>query len=163
GWYRKAADAGHHDAEYRLGLLLEQQNQSEEAEGWYRKAADAGHHDAEHRLGLLLEQPNQSEEHEAWYRKAAGAAQHGAGARPMAAIAGQVVTGWATRLRLHGRLDQIGEKYLALPHRRLVVLGEPGAGKTVLAILLTLSLLERRQSGEPVPVLLGLASWDPMA
>ncbi|MFI1095407.1 NACHT domain-containing protein [Streptomyces sp. NPDC020917] len=41
---------------------------------------------------------------------------------------------------------------------RLVVTGEPGAGKTALCVLLTLALAER----EPVvPVLFPLSSWDP--
>ncbi|MFE6157445.1 NACHT domain-containing protein [Streptomyces sp. NPDC056486] len=48
-----------------------------------------------------------------------------------------------------------------LPTRRLVVLGEPGAGKTVLLIRLLLGLLHQRPSRSPVPVLLSLASWDP--
>jgi hypothetical protein len=43
----------------------------------------------------------------------------------------------------------------------LVVLGEPGAGKTVLTILLTLGLLADRGPGDPVPVLLSLSSWNP--
>lgn len=48
-----------------------------------------------------------------------------------------------------------------LPTRRLVVLGEPGAGKTVLLIRLLLGLLHQRPAHGPVPVLLSLASWDP--
>jgi hypothetical protein len=50
-----------------------------------------------------------------------------------------------------------------VPTGRLVVLGEPGAGKTMLMIRLVLDLLNGRQSGEPVPVLASLASWDPGA
>lgn len=48
-----------------------------------------------------------------------------------------------------------------VPTRRLVVLGEPGAGKTVLMVRLVLDLLARRRPGGPVPVLVALASWDP--
>ena len=48
-----------------------------------------------------------------------------------------------------------------VPTGRLVVLGEPGAGKTVLVLRLVLDLLERRDSGDPVPVLVSAASWDP--
>jgi predicted NACHT family NTPase len=48
-----------------------------------------------------------------------------------------------------------------VPTGRLVVLGEPGSGKTVLVLRLVLDLLERRRSGEPVPVLVSAASWDP--
>jgi NACHT domain len=82
-------------------------------------------------------------------------------AAPAETIVGDTITGRAVRLRLHGHLDEVAEKFLALPHRRLVVLGEPGAGKTVLAMLLTLELLARRQPHQPVPVLLSLSSWNP--
>ncbi|HWE89128.1 MAG TPA: NACHT domain-containing protein, partial [Pseudonocardiaceae bacterium] len=49
----------------------------------------------------------------------------------------------------------------SMGHRQLVILGEPGAGKTVLAVLFALQVLERRQAGDPVPVVLGLSSWNP--
>ncbi|WP_380280615.1 NACHT domain-containing protein [Kitasatospora purpeofusca] len=45
--------------------------------------------------------------------------------------------------------------------RRLVVLGGPGSGKTSLAVLLVIELLLRMDAGDPVPVLLSLASWRP--
>ncbi|MFG2905034.1 NACHT domain-containing protein [Kitasatospora sp. NPDC048286] len=51
--------------------------------------------------------------------------------------------------------------FLRLPQRRLVVLGGPGSGKTTLAVLLVVELLQRMREGEPVPVLLPLASWRP--
>ncbi|MBZ4017459.1 NACHT domain-containing protein, partial [Streptomyces purpurogeneiscleroticus] len=58
--------------------------------------------------------------------------------------------------------DELVSEFLRLRRRRLVLLGEPGAGKTVLAILLTLALLEHRRDHDgPVPVLLSLSSWDP--
>jgi hypothetical protein len=50
-----------------------------------------------------------------------------------------------------------------VPTGRLVVLGDPGSGKTVLVLGLVLGLLESRKSGEPVPVLFSAASWDPIA
>ena len=50
---------------------------------------------------------------------------------------------------------------------RMVVLGEPGAGKTVLALMLICRLLEYRQtlddqsrSRTPVPVRFDLTGWD---
>jgi NACHT domain len=51
-----------------------------------------------------------------------------------------------------------------VPTGRLVVLGEPGAGKTELLIRLLLELLARRSPGSlaPVPVLVPLAAWDPI-
>jgi hypothetical protein len=49
-----------------------------------------------------------------------------------------------------------------IPTRRLVVLGVPGAGKTVLLVRLVLELLAARsETGGPVPVLVPLASWNP--
>jgi len=50
-----------------------------------------------------------------------------------------------------------------VPTGRLVILGEPGAGKTMLAVRLVLDLLAdgRRAPGGPVPILAPLASWDP--
>lgn len=50
-----------------------------------------------------------------------------------------------------------------VPTGRLVILGEPGAGKTMLTVRLVLDLLAegRRPPGGPVPVLLALASWNP--
>ena len=49
-----------------------------------------------------------------------------------------------------------------VPTRRLVVLGEPGAGKTILLVRLVLDLLDNRASIDSrVPVLVSLASWNP--
>ncbi|MGA4837591.1 NACHT domain-containing protein [Streptomyces sp. G45] len=89
--------------------------------------------------------------------------------RPVTASAAAVlgedaVGGRPVRLRLHGGIDDITQKYVQLPKRRLVLLGAPGAGKTVLAVLLTLGLVQhQREHGGPVPVLLSLSSWDPRA
>ncbi|MCK9904269.1 NACHT domain-containing protein [Frankia sp. Cpl3] len=47
------------------------------------------------------------------------------------------------------------------PCGRLVVLGEPGAGKTILLLRFVLDALARRQPGQPVPLLVPLASWNP--
>ncbi|WP_103349548.1 BTAD domain-containing putative transcriptional regulator [Amycolatopsis sp. CA-128772] len=60
-----------------------------------------------------------------------------------------------------GELDDIAGAFAALPVPQLVVLGEPGSGKSVLALVLTLELLRVRAPGAPVPVLLSPASWDP--
>ena len=48
-----------------------------------------------------------------------------------------------------------------VPTGRLVVLGEPGAGKTMLMVRLVLDLLARRAGGGPVPILAPVASWNP--
>ncbi|WP_433260351.1 BTAD domain-containing putative transcriptional regulator [Actinosynnema sp. CS-041913] len=62
---------------------------------------------------------------------------------------------------LRGDLSDVVAKFRTVPTGQLVILGEPGAGKTVLAILLTLGLLADRTPDQPVPVLLPLASWNP--
>ncbi|MCX5364890.1 NACHT domain-containing protein [Streptomyces sp. NBC_00124] len=64
---------------------------------------------------------------------------------------------------LVGGAGEIGELFEGLPGRRLLVLGDPGSGKTVLLVRLLLALIGRRRAGEAVPVLFPLASWDPAA
>lgn len=58
---------------------------------------------------------------------------------------------------------QLAKAYRSVPAERLVVLGEPGAGKSVVAMLLTLGLLADREAGSRVPVLLNASSWDPVS
>jgi hypothetical protein len=62
---------------------------------------------------------------------------------------------------LAGEGGEIADVLARIPTRRLMILGEPGAGKTMLLVRLVLDLLTRRQSGEPVPILVSLASWNP--
>jgi hypothetical protein len=68
----------------------------------------------------------------------------------------------ADEIPLEGTYDRVAEVF---DHpdspRRLVVLGEPGAGKSMLVLRLTLQLLQRRGEQDPVPVLLPVAGWDP--
>lgn len=63
--------------------------------------------------------------------------------------------------RLKGSGGELYELMKRIPTGRLVILGEPGSGKTVLLIRLLLDLLADRQSGTAVPVLLPMASWNP--
>ncbi|MEJ8668653.1 hypothetical protein WKI71_09350 [Streptomyces sp. MS1.AVA.1] len=63
-----------------------------------------------------------------------------------------------------GRDGEIGAVFTdRVPDRRLLVLGAPGSGKTMLLVRLLLALIEDRTAGDPVPVLFPLASWDPTA
>ncbi|MFJ3310336.1 NACHT domain-containing protein [Streptomyces sp. NPDC086549] len=74
----------------------------------------------------------------------------------------QADSAWAlSPAGLAGKGGDIIQVFECVPTRRLVVLGEPGAGKTMLLIRLLLALLEHRLPGGPVPVLFTLASWDP--
>lgn len=52
------------------------------------------------------------------------------------------------------------DQFLGLTPRRLLLVGPPGSGKTALAILMMLGLLERRDEHAAVPVMLSLSSWD---
>ncbi len=74
-------------------------------------------------------------------------------------ICGQSTAG--EPVHLDGQLDHVVEVFDQVPSGRLVVLGKPGAGKTVLTLRFTLDLLERRQPGARVPVIFSLASWHP--
>ena len=62
---------------------------------------------------------------------------------------------------LAGEGREMVEVLARVPTGRLVVLGEPGAGKTMLMVRLVLDLLSRRPVGGPVPYLASVASWDP--
>ncbi|GAA3010384.1 hypothetical protein GCM10010483_64290 [Actinokineospora diospyrosa] len=68
-----------------------------------------------------------------------------------------------------GRLGPLGDNpavelvtaFRALPGRQLVVLGRPGAGKSVLAMFLAVGLVDGRADDDPVPVLVSVAGWNP--
>lgn len=59
-----------------------------------------------------------------------------------------------------GTLDQIVGYYRKLQPQRMVITGEAGSGKTVLAIELILGLLKDRPVNAPVPVRMSAASLD---
>ena len=59
-----------------------------------------------------------------------------------------------------GRLSDVVTYYNALRPRRLVITGEPGSGKTVLAVELILALLETRGPDDSVPVRLSASSLE---
>lgn len=64
---------------------------------------------------------------------------------------------------MSGSGGRLGDTLKRVPTGRLVVLGEPGSGKTILLIRMVLDLLATRKPRSPVPVLIPLASWDPEA
>jgi predicted NACHT family NTPase len=61
---------------------------------------------------------------------------------------------------LAGHFEQVLPVFSRLPARRLVVLGPAGAGKSVLVARLARDLLETRHEGEPVPVIVPMATWN---
>lgn len=69
------------------------------------------------------------------------------------------------RHRFTGRTDRIDEfakEYRKLTQRRLVILGDPGMGKTTLALLLVRELLAHADPCDPVPVLFSMSDWNPV-
>lgn len=61
-----------------------------------------------------------------------------------------------------GGLDDLADLLTRqLPHRRLVILGTAGSGRTVLVTRLVGLLLKERLPGQPVPVMLPAGSWNP--
>ncbi|MER5267562.1 helix-turn-helix domain-containing protein [Actinosynnema sp. NPDC002837] len=68
----------------------------------------------------------------------------------------------ARPLDLSGRIDQVVEVYRRIPSSRLIVLGRAGAGKTILTTRFVLDLLAVRAPADPVPVIFGLGSWNPV-
>ncbi|MFJ2738683.1 helix-turn-helix domain-containing protein [Streptomyces sp. NPDC087440] len=71
--------------------------------------------------------------------------------------------GSAGPLDLTGDLTDIADVFRRVPSGRLVVLGRAGSGKTILTLRFVLDHLATRTRAEPVPVIFGLASWDPTA
>ncbi|MFE3827451.1 NACHT domain-containing protein [Streptomyces sp. NPDC059092] len=57
--------------------------------------------------------------------------------------------------------ESLAGDFRGLRRRRLVAVGPAGSGKSTFAVLLTLGLLRSPEEGDPVPVLLSLASFDP--
>jgi hypothetical protein len=68
----------------------------------------------------------------------------------------------AAALDLRGRLDQVADVYRRIPSGRLVVLGRAGSGKTILGLRFVLDLLRVRASGDAVPEIFSIGSWNPV-
>ena len=64
-------------------------------------------------------------------------------------------------LAVTGRLERIADVYRQLPSGRLVVLGQAGAGKTVVALRFVLDMIATRGAADPVPVLFSVGPWNP--
>ena len=92
----------------------------------------------------------------AWERLRAAVQDWPASSRPEPAQ-------WAIRAEdLAGRGEDLAQRLLdQIPSRRILLLGGAGAGKSILMVRLTLSLLRGRRPGDPVPVLVPLSSWNP--
>jgi hypothetical protein len=74
---------------------------------------------------------------------------------------GHILTGAPSFTGNSADISVLTTQFRGLLRRRLVILGAPGSGKTTLAVQLLLELLATRQPGEPIPVLVSLAGWDP--
>ncbi|MEU6442984.1 NACHT domain-containing protein [Streptomyces sp. NPDC047046] len=87
-------------------------------------------------------------------------------ARPVATAAEVLGDGPEVR---HGTVEDIPRVFRELPLRHLVILGDPGSGKSSLALLLAFHLLKSDRKGdppgetsrEPVPLLLPAVTWSP--
>lgn len=65
----------------------------------------------------------------------------------------------ATGLSAGGGVGELVAAFGQLAHRRMLILGGAGAGKTTLAMLIVLGLLRARAERDPVPILLPVSSW----
>ncbi|MBJ6640624.1 NACHT domain-containing protein [Streptomyces sp. DHE7-1] len=57
-------------------------------------------------------------------------------------------------------LESVVQDFRQTFPQRVLITGDPGAGKTVLAIRLILDILHDRKPEDPIPVLFSLAEWD---
>ncbi|MDT8912028.1 helix-turn-helix domain-containing protein [Amycolatopsis sp. PS_44_ISF1] len=69
--------------------------------------------------------------------------------------------GTAAPVDLAGDPDELVAVYRRIPSGRLVVLGRAGSGKTILTLRFVLDYLQVRTGADPVPMVVGLGSWDP--
>jgi hypothetical protein len=67
----------------------------------------------------------------------------------------------ATRIDLSGRADTLRACFDKVPSGRLLLLGQPGSGKSIMALRLARDLATDRTAEGPVPVLLSISSWGP--
>ncbi|MEU0119938.1 NACHT domain-containing protein [Streptomyces bobili] len=60
-----------------------------------------------------------------------------------------------------GTLDSFVTQFASSTRRRLVLLGEPGSGKSTAARQLTVAMLSRREPNGPVATVVNMSAWDP--
>jgi len=79
-WFRRAAEAGHADAQYNLGAATIEwrwsRKDAKQAVAWFRRAAEAGDASAQFNLGCVLPRKvmgfaEDGEQAVVWYRRAA--------------------------------------------------------------------------------------------
>ncbi|MEO3923726.1 NACHT domain-containing protein [Micromonosporaceae bacterium B7E4] len=63
-------------------------------------------------------------------------------------------------LDLSGRDDGVADTFRRIPSGRLLILGQAGSGKSIMAMRLAHRLLVGRRADEPIPILLYVPSWD---
>jgi hypothetical protein len=74
------------------------------------------------------------------------------------------VIGTTGAMRVAGRFDNVLALFMELPSpARMIVIGDAGAGKSVLVTRLARDLIATRKPDMPVPVVLSAATWDPDA
>lgn len=88
------------------------------------------------------------------------------GAHPSAVLNDTSIEGSVSYLRIDGDAADFSRLWQRLPRRQLVIMGEPGSGKTTAVLQCTLNLLSAPAAApgrplSPVPVLLTMGSWDP--
>lgn len=74
-WWRSAAESGHVDAQYHLGVCHHLRGEHDIAEHWWCAAARAGHLDAQYNVGSYHYQRGELEAAGSWWRAAAEAGQ----------------------------------------------------------------------------------------
>ncbi|WP_344473471.1 NACHT domain-containing protein [Nonomuraea monospora] len=88
-----------------------------------------------------------------WQREASAADLSDAGRLPLR---------WAVSAEAEaGDVTELADTFRSSSTRRLLILGAPGSGKTALALLVLLELLDKRRDDDPVPVMFGISTWDP--
>ncbi len=87
-------------------------------------------------------------------------AAHDLAARPVDVV-GDDIGGSPVRLHFTSDVSELADEWRRLPYGRIIVIGQPGAGKTSAAVVFVHDLLKEPLPTDPVPVLLSLTGWNP--